>query len=113
MATDQHTFPDDATVANADQYKVYYKSESGVTGLKDYVSPGKYIKNPVDGVATSKFSDQVFKIPDGGRVMVKLGGDVAFRNGGGLYDASKIFNRAGWQNNAYFFHEGAYSDWKN
>jgi len=76
ITTDRYTIPDDATVVNLDDHKVYYKPEEGVAGIKDYVSPNKYIKNPVDGVATSKYTNQVFKIPDGGRVKILLGGDV-------------------------------------
>ena len=105
---DQYSFPDNATVANGDQYKVYYKPEDGVYGTKNYVSPGKYITKPVDGIATSKYSDMVFKIPNGGRVKVLFGGDVKFTNGYGFYSALKVVNRAGWQNAQYFINMGAY-----
>jgi RHS repeat-associated protein len=93
---DQYSFSNDATIVNADQYKVYYKPEDGVYGTKNYVSPGKYIKYPIDGVATSKYTNMVFKIPDGGRVKVLLGGDVKFTNGYGLYDILRLTNKAGW-----------------
>ncbi len=75
-SVDEYKFPDDATIANADKYKVYYKTEDGVTGVNDYVKPGKYIKKPIDGVATSKYTNKVFKVPDGGSVKVSLGGEV-------------------------------------
>jgi hypothetical protein len=104
----EYLVPDDATLVNADQYKVYYKPEDGVYGTKNYVSTGKYITKPIDGVATSKYTDMVFKIPDGGRVYVKLGGDVKFTNGSGVYDALKLVNRAGWKNAQYFIDKGAY-----
>lgn len=108
VVTDTHILPDDATIANKDVYKVYYKPEDGVYGTKNYVPPGKAIDGPIDGVATSKYTDMVFKVPDGGRVMVLLGGDVKFMNGYGTYDALKIINRAGWQNAQYFIDRGAY-----
>ncbi|HNR19437.1 MAG TPA: FG-GAP-like repeat-containing protein [Bacteroidia bacterium] len=111
--SDEYVYPEDATVANGDVYKVYYKSENGITGLKDYVSPGNYIKESVDGVATSKFTDQVFKIPDGGRILVSQGGEVSFRNGFGLYEGLQMVNRAGWQNLQYFSDKGAFKDWIN
>lgn len=42
--------------------------------------PNKYIKVPVDGVATSKTRDFVFKVPEWGRIKVLPGGDVEFLN---------------------------------
>ncbi len=113
VVSDSYIFPDDATVVNADSYKVYYKSENGVTGIKDNVSPCKYIKSPVDGVATSKYANQVFKIPDGGKVLVGMGGSVEFTNGYGFYEGLQLVNRAGWQNAQYFIDRGAYEGWKS
>jgi hypothetical protein len=80
MMFDQYAFPKNATVANEDIYNVYYKPEDGVYGINNVVKPGKYITNPVDGVATSKYTDMVYKIPDGGKVKVLLGGDVRLTN---------------------------------
>lgn len=75
-----YDFPDDAIIANADDYNVYYRAENGVAGIKDYVEPGKYIKAPkVDGVATSWSANKVYKIPDGGRVYVGNGGFVVLK----------------------------------
>jgi hypothetical protein len=79
MIFDEYSFPDDATIANADQYKVYYKPEDGVCGTNNYVKPGKFITDPIDGVATSKYQHHVFKVPDGGRVKVTLGGDIELK----------------------------------
>jgi hypothetical protein len=53
---------------------------SGKSGLKDFVLPGKYTTKPVDGVATSKYSDAIFKVPDYGKVIVRPGGNVEFTN---------------------------------
>ena len=72
--------PSDARVVNNDKYKVYYKPEDGSYGTKNYVLPNKYIKVPVDGVATSKTRDFVFKVPEWGRIKVLPGGDVEFLN---------------------------------
>jgi hypothetical protein len=78
---DQYSFPDNATVANADKYNVYWKPEGNEPyGINNVVKPGKYITGRVDGVATSKYSDAVFKIPDFGRVKVLPGGNVEFLN---------------------------------
>jgi len=74
MMFEQYSSPEEFTVANTGLNRVYYKPEEGVYGIKDYIEPGKYIKKPVDGIATSKYTDMVFKIPDGGRVTVLLGG---------------------------------------
>jgi hypothetical protein len=114
MIFDEYSFPDDATIANADQYKVYYKPEDGVCGINDYVGPGEYIKDPIDGIATSKYFDQVFKIPDGGRVIVRLGGNVEFTNGGIYYDALELLGiRCGWKDALYFQDQKAYQDWES
>jgi hypothetical protein len=80
MLFDQYQFPDNATVANMDSYKVYYKPEDGVYGIKNSVDPGKYITQRIDGVATSKYTDAVFKVPDFSRVKVLPGGNVEFLN---------------------------------
>ena len=108
MLFDQYQFPDNATVANMDSYKVYYKPEDGVYGIKNSVDPGKYITNPVDGVATSKYTNQVFKIPDGGRIKVLPGGDVKFSSGFKYDVANFVGYKAGWKDAQYFISRGAY-----
>jgi RHS repeat-associated protein len=51
------------TVANLSDYDAYYKPEDGVYGLSNKIPSGKMIFDPVDGIATSKYSDMVYKIP--------------------------------------------------
>jgi hypothetical protein len=109
----EYLVPDDATLVNADQYKVYYKPENGVYGTKDYVSTGKYITKPIDGVATSKYSNMVYKVPDGGRVYVKMGGDVKLTMG--VVGRTKVIGAYmftnydyGWQNAQFFINQEAY-----
>ena len=72
--------PPKATIINEDEYRVYYKPEGRKRALNEFVEPGSYLdkKFKIDGVATSKHTDQVFKVPDGSRVKVYRGGDVEF-----------------------------------
>ena len=91
MLFDQYSIPNDATAANTDKYDIYVKHENDKQLLHEFankVEPGHYIKDPIDGVATSKYKDLVYKIPDGGRVKVLLGGDVALSMG--FYDQAKL-----------------------
>jgi hypothetical protein len=108
MMFDQYSFPDNATVANMDKYNVYYKPEEGPYGIDNVVEPGKWIDQPVDGVATSRYSCKVFKIPDDGRVIVRPGGNVKFVSGF-KYDAANLMGyKAGWKCPQYFINQGAY-----
>jgi RHS repeat-associated protein len=68
------------TVVNTDHKNVYYKPEKGAYGIRDYVKPGEYHYGAIDGVATSKYDDAVFKVPNGSRVKVLPGGKVEFLN---------------------------------
>ncbi len=114
MMADEFTFPDDATVANADDYRVYYRSEDGVSGVRNYVKPGKYIKNPIDGVATSRYANMIYKIPNGGRVYVGNGGNVKLSLGAinkTMLSAKQIIDPSyqyGWVNISYFQNINAY-----
>jgi len=113
MIFDQYSFPDNATVANMDKYNVYYKPEEGPYGIDNVVKPGKYIDKPVDGVATSRYSCKVFKIPDDGRVIVMPGGNVKFVSGF-KYDAANLVGyKAGWKCPQYFINQGAYNTTKD
>ena len=119
LLAEEFTFPDDATVANADDYRVYYRSEDGVSGTRNYVKSGNYIKNPVDGVATSRYSDQVYKVPNGGRVYVNKGGNVKLSMrtiDRSLLSAKQFIDPSyqfGWVNKSYFQNINAYDQgWK-
>jgi len=68
------------TIINKDSHDVYYKPEQGEYGEGNVVKPGGRHRDPIDGVATSKYPDRVFKVPDGGRVKVLPGGEVKFLN---------------------------------
>jgi len=74
------TPPGKPTIQNEDQYRVYYRPEDGKYGIRNYTEPGGYHYGPIDGVATSKHNNLVFKVPDGGRVKILFGGDVEFLN---------------------------------
>jgi hypothetical protein len=90
---DRISIPEKATVANEDSYNVYYKPEKGEYGIGEcVVEPGYYIKDPIDGVATSKYSDAVFKVPSGGRVRVLPGGDVVFLNPNTVSASAELAN---------------------
>ena len=94
------------TIVNKDSKNVYYKPEDGEYGEWNVVLPGGRHYEPIDGVATSKYKDMVFKVPDGGRVSVLEGGDVEF---------SSSFNIGGkeWKNAQYFIDKGAYHTTKD
>lgn len=81
----------------------------------DVIKPGKYIRKTIDGVATSKCIDQVFKIPDGAHVQINLGGDVEFTNGGGAYELVQMLGQAGWKHPEYFINKGQsyIQQWQN
>ena len=118
MMFEQYSFPKDATVANADSYRVYYNHENGVSGIADFVEPGKHIKYPVEGVATSKHSDMVFKIPSGGRVIVQPGGEVSLSVNNLKLNAYKVYYNLrfgqeyqyGWLSKSYFQSINAYTE---
>jgi RHS repeat-associated protein len=110
---DEYNIPKDATVANGDSYRVYYRSENGEAGLRKFVKPGYYIKNGIDGISTSKYSDMVYKVPDGGRVMVTPGGNVKLSMSS--YNRLKLnalqtFSsyQYGWLKSSFFERIGAY-----
>ena len=71
---------DEYTVFNASGKDVYYKPEDGIYGIKNKIPDGHGIKLNVDGVATSKHTSHVFKIPGkygfSPDAYVKPGGDV-------------------------------------
>ena len=93
---EQYSIPDNATVVNMDSYNVYYKPEKGEAyGINNVVKPGKYITKPVDGVATSKYTDMVFKVPGkwGSQPPINVfdGGDVGLCMGSKWTDATLIY----------------------
>ena len=54
----------DYTVVNNSDHIAYYKPEDGVCGIGDcIIEPHKGINVKVDGVATHRYSDRVYKIP--------------------------------------------------
>lgn len=64
-------------------------------------------------VATSKYSNKVYKVPDGGKVYVKMGGDVNLTMG--FIGRTKVIGAYvftsydyGWQNAQFFINQGAY-----
>ena len=75
-----YTNTDDYTVFNNSDKPVYYKPESGGYGLNNKISPGKGIHGYVDGLATSRNSELVFKVPGKYGVypdaIVKSSGDI-------------------------------------
>jgi hypothetical protein len=55
---------DDYTVVNNSDYVAYYKPEDGKYGVGEYkIDPHKGIKVNVDGLATCKYADKVYKVP--------------------------------------------------
>ena len=55
---------DDYTVVNNSDHVVYYKPEDGKYGVGEYrIDPHKGIKVNVDGLATCKYTDKVYKVP--------------------------------------------------
>jgi len=98
--------------------KVLNKSHN-VFALK----PNHATLHPLDGVATQRHSDMVFKIPDGGRVRILPGGNVSIINHGvtgtkanlnSLYSVLRYGQpyRYGWLDKAYFQSIGAYDNSK-
>ena len=65
---------------NGDDFKVFYRDEKGGAGFDKYINSCKYIKEPVDGIATSKHTAMIYKIPDGARAHVHRGGEVTLNN---------------------------------
>jgi RHS repeat-associated protein len=80
-----YTNTDKYTVFNQSGKDAYYKPEDGLYGLHSKIPNGHGIKIDVDGVATCKYSDQVYKIPGKGifrpTAMVDFGGDVTLNFG--------------------------------
>jgi hypothetical protein len=72
--------PDKAFISNTDTKRVYYKPSEGAYGIADYVDPGGFHYDPIDGVATSKSKYHVFKVPNHGKVKVLPSGDVVITN---------------------------------
>ena len=66
------------TIKNNDKHRVYYKPEEGeIDKRKHFIEPGGELTFArIDGIATSKYQDKVFKVPDFGRVVVYPGGSV-------------------------------------
>ena len=59
-----NAYLDDYTVVNNSDHIAYYKPGDGVCGIEDcFIEPHKGIKVKVDGVATHKYSDKVYKVP--------------------------------------------------
>jgi len=56
-------FEENYTVYNGSDEIAYYKPEDGLYGIKNSIKPNSAINVPVDGVATSLYQDQVFKVP--------------------------------------------------
>ena len=55
---------DDYTVINNSEHVAYYKPEDGKYGVGEYkIDPHKGIKVNVDGLATYKYTDKVYKVP--------------------------------------------------
>jgi len=95
------------TVANESGQDVYYKPEEGGYGLNNKIPSGKGITIDVDGIATSRYQDQVFKIPGKSFLRpyatVMMGGDVNLKFN--IFDKSAIQIRSmttgyqyGWMN---------------
>jgi len=108
VIADEYVIPDDATLSNSDHSKVFYRNENGVAGMNNQLRHGEYITDPIDGVATSKFKNLIFKVPDGGTVKVTLGGevnlnmDIAARTKLGAYKLLKPDYQYGWLDRNYF-----------
>jgi len=86
-------------VVNNSNSMVYYKPETTQNG---YLNSGAYpigsnldLYSPVDGVATSKYSDNVLKIPTGATVTITSegGGDIDFYGLGGI---GRMMPSIGW-----------------
>src|SRR5690606_31787802 len=94
------------TVMNTDNHDVIYMTEDGITGLRQRIKPGWYIDTKVDGIATSKYTDMVFKIPDGGVAKVYQGGSVNIVNapfsGWGSINPINSPMPCGWKRMSYF-----------
>src|SRR5690606_482807 len=76
-------------LSNQSDSDVFYKPEGGENNdCAIRVEAGKDVYAPVDGVATSKYSDSVLKIPTGSRITITSegGGEISFYGllGGGL-----------------------------
>lgn len=57
-------YADDYTVINNSDYVAYYKPEDGSYGVGEcIIEPHKGIKVNVDGLATCKYTDKVYKVP--------------------------------------------------
>lgn len=76
---------DEYSVFNQSGKDVYYKPEDGAYGISNKIKDGYGIKIDVDGIATSKYSKQVFKIPGqygfSPNSVVNNGGDVKLNFG--------------------------------
>jgi hypothetical protein len=72
--------PDNATayVHSDATIGAYYKPEDGLYGARNYISPGKYIVVPIDGVATTRTArtGEIFKVPTGSVVQISKSGQV-------------------------------------
>lgn len=116
---DPYQIPDNAYLVNMSDNYVYYKpEEESLVGINERVSPGYYTSNPIDGVATELYPDQVYKVVDGMSVYVYKGGYVShYRNfNTGVLPRIKgavgqTF-KGGWHGASYFRRVGAYDDWK-
>jgi hypothetical protein len=51
------------SVVNLSGHNVYYKPEDGLYGIRNVIPDGYCTDLPIDGLATSKTTDYVFKIP--------------------------------------------------
>lgn len=95
---------DEYSVFNPSGKDVYHKPEDGAFGISNKIKNGHGIKIDVDGIATSKHSDQVFKIPGkygfSPNAVVKHGGDVRL-NFGTLDKAALNYQQ--WRSPSYHY----------
>jgi RHS repeat-associated protein len=92
------------TAANTGEKYSYYKPENGVYGITNRINPGKYIKVPIDGVTSWKYTDMVFKVPTGSSVVIMKHGNVYYSSRtilGGITSELKS-GRYGWVSQSAF-----------
>jgi RHS repeat-associated protein len=101
---------------NENTKKAFFKPEDGSTGYSDYVGSGKELQAGVkiDGVATLKYGDQVYKVPDGYGAFINKSGEVSIYLNEPIYGPGLWVNETfrgyeyGWQAKAFF---GADTSW--
>lgn len=84
------------SIKNNSEYPVYYKPETGKTSIANVVPAGQSRQVLVDGIATCKYPDQVFKIPGkygiSFSVKVEKNGDVLFYDSAGTAIKKAFFD---------------------